>query len=122
MTDLKNSSDSSKQLSKSDLKHLENFSNPYVKIILACTVCNKEQSLKYQSTWKRHFLTHASDDNKPFQCTVCNKAFVQSTQLTSHMKRHMQKNQESISNTDSLYIKPENLASVLCDNFMKLEN
>ena len=75
-------------LSKDNLKYLENFSNPYVKIILVCIKCNEELSMKFQSTWKRHYLTHVDDAEKPFKCQVCGKAFVQPTQLTSHMKRH----------------------------------
>ena len=94
--DFKNSDDPSKQVSKSDLKYLENFTNPYVKIILVCIVCNKELSMKYQSTWKRHYLTHVNDEDKPFKCVHCNRAFVQSTQLTSHMKKHAKERLEGI--------------------------
>ena len=82
-------------LSKDNLKYLENFSNPYVKIILVCIKCNKELSMKFQSTWKRHYLTHVDDAEKPFKCEVCGKAFVQSTQLTSHMKRHAKEGKPS---------------------------
>ncbi|XP_066915834.1 zinc finger protein sens-like isoform X19 [Clytia hemisphaerica] len=70
----------------SDLKFLENFDNPFVKVSVFCKVCSKEQSLKYQHTWKRHFLTHASDSEKPHKCQHCSRSFVQSTQLKSHMK------------------------------------
>lgn len=73
-----------KQVSPSDLKYLENFSNPYVKLIVACRICNKEQSFKYQATWKRHFLTHG--DDKPYKCSVCPKSFIQAFQLRNHYK------------------------------------
>lgn len=76
-----------KSLGASDLKYLESFENPYVKIALQCKVCGKEQSLKYQHTWKRHFLTHASDEEKPFSCTLCPKSFIRSSQLRNHEAR-----------------------------------
>ena len=79
----------SKSISNSGLKYLENFENPYVKITLVCKVCNKEQSLKYPNTWKRHFLTHAAKEDLPHKCTFCEKAFVTSTNLKNHMKTHM---------------------------------
>ena len=77
--------------SNSDLKYLENFNNPYVKIILACKVCNKEQSMKFQNTWKRHFLTHSSDEDKPHKCEICGKATVTAQQMKSHMNTHSKK-------------------------------
>lgn len=67
-----------KAMSNSGLKYLEHFDNPYVKILLACKVCNKEQSLKYPATWKRHFLTHADKEDLPHKCTFCEKRFVTS--------------------------------------------
>ena len=70
----------------SDLKFLETFDNPFVKVSVFCKVCNKEQSLKYQHTWKRHFLTHAKSDERPHKCPHCPKTFVQSTHLKGHMK------------------------------------
>lgn len=76
-----------KSLGVSDLKYLESFENPYVKITLQCKVCGKEQSLKHQHTWKRHFLTHASDEEKPFKCTLCSKSFIRSSQLRNHEAR-----------------------------------
>jgi len=80
-----------KQINTSGLKYLENFTNPYVKIILACRECNKEQSPKYPTTWKRHYLTHASKEEKPHKCPHCDKAFVTSSNLKSHMKSHFKK-------------------------------
>jgi len=72
----------------SDLKCLESFSNPYVKIIVCCKICNKEQSLKFRFTWKRHYLTHASPEGKPFKCTFCEKTFSRSDGFKLHLKRH----------------------------------
>ena len=69
-----------------DLKILEQFNNPYVKVCVLCKVCNKEQSLKYTHTWKRHFLTHSSEDARPHRCTSCGKTFVQSGNLKKHFQ------------------------------------
>ena len=80
---------SSKHFAQGDVKYIDNFENPYVRIIIVCKVCSKEQSIKHQSSWKRHYLTHASDENKPFKCDHCTKAFVQKTALNSHMKKHV---------------------------------
>jgi len=76
-------------LKASDVKYLEKFENPYVKIIIACKLCGKEQSLKYQFTWKRHYLTHT--ESKPFECEICKKSFIQQFQLKRHMKQHEKK-------------------------------
>lgn len=78
----------SSTLNSTGVKYLENFDNPYVKIILVCKICNKEQSLKYANTWKRHYLTHAAKEDLPHKCTLCEKAFVTSTNLKNHMKIH----------------------------------
>lgn len=77
--------------SKSDnnggLKYIENFDNPYVKLLVVCKICNKEQSLKYCNTWKRHYSFHF-DDVRPHQCDVCDKSFKQSCDLKRHKKTH----------------------------------
>ncbi|XP_065644071.1 uncharacterized protein LOC100200420 isoform X8 [Hydra vulgaris] len=77
--------------STSSLKYLENFTNPYVKIILACKICNKEQSLKFAATWKRHYLTHAPKEDLPHKCPFCGKGYVTSTNLKNHLKKHNKK-------------------------------
>lgn len=69
------------------LKYIENFSNPYVKIILVCKVCNKEQSLKNSGNWKQHFFTHASGAEKPHKCEHCVKSFIRADQLRKHIFR-----------------------------------
>ena len=59
-----------------------------MKIIVVCKVCNKEQSSKFSNNWKSHYLTHADQNEKPHKCHICRNAFVTTTQLKSHMKRH----------------------------------
>jgi len=77
------------KIAASDLKHLETFTNPFVKVIVCCKICDKPQSLKFQASWKRHYLTHASAEEKPFKCRYCERAFVQANALTLHIKgRH----------------------------------
>ena len=71
----------------SGLKYIEGFTNPYVKIILVCKICNKEQVSKSSSNWKKHFLTHS--DVKPHKCQFCDKTFVQTNNLKAHMKKHL---------------------------------
>lgn len=76
--------------SPSSLKYLENFKNPYVRAIVVCIKCSKEQPLKFPSAWKTHFLRHLPDSEKPHQCSMCDKGYVQLVQLTAHMKTHLQ--------------------------------
>jgi len=59
-----------------------------VKVVVCCKICSKEQSLKFQSTWKRHYLSHGSAEDKPHKCTHCGKAYVQSCSLKYHIKAH----------------------------------
>ena len=77
----------------STLKYLENFTNPYVKVIVVCKICNKEQSLQYQRNWKPHYLTHVSDEEKPHKCVFCGKSFVTTTNLKTHLKTHKKEKQ-----------------------------
>ena len=71
----------------SDLKFLESFENPYVRVSVFCKICSKEQSLKYQHTWKRHFLTHSSKEDLPNKCPICGQGFIQSHDMKRHMQR-----------------------------------
>ena len=88
-TDLKESK-SAVASNASSLKYLENFNSPYVKVIIVCKICNKEAS-KSARNWKAHYLTHASNEEKPHKCPVCNQGFVQTNNLRAHMKKHMKK-------------------------------
>ncbi|XP_057301116.1 uncharacterized protein LOC130635704 isoform X1 [Hydractinia symbiolongicarpus] len=81
-----------KPSNNSTLKYIEKFDNPYVKIILVCKVCNKEQSLKFSHNWKTHYLSHASNEEKPHKCSQCTKAFITAPQLKKHfLKQHEKK-------------------------------
>lgn len=42
-------------------------------------------SLKFSSNWKKHYLTHSSDAEKPHKCTLCSKAFINKPSLRNHM-------------------------------------
>jgi len=73
-------------MGKEDIKWLESWKNPYVKLILICRICNKEQKTYKVAYWKAHFLTHS--DVKPYNCHICQKGFVQQTAYKIHMKKH----------------------------------
>ena len=66
------------------LKYIDGFTNPYVKIILACKVCNKEQTSKSANDWKRHYMTHS--DQKPHACQHCPKSFIRADKLRKHIE------------------------------------
>lgn len=91
----------------SSLKSIENFENPYVKIILVCKICNKEQSLKLARNWKRHYLSHATNEEKPHQCPYCPKAFITLTQKNKHLRTHekaaMQQNQQNVKQEQDMF-------------------
>ena len=76
-----------KPLNSSGLKYLDGFTNPYVKIILVCKLCNKEQASKCTSNWKAHYLTHTAE--KRHKCELCAKTFVQTNHLKAHMSKHL---------------------------------
>jgi len=63
--------------------------------MLACKICNKEMSLKFSSNWKKHHLTHASNEEKPHQCQLCNKGLITYTAYAKHMRvKHNTNSQE----------------------------
>jgi len=66
------------------LKYLENFCSPYVKVIVVCKICNKEQSMKFVSYWRQHFMTHS--DTKPHKCPHCPKTFTRPVLMRKHVQ------------------------------------
>ena len=50
-------------------------------------MCSKESS-RFSHHWKTHYLTHVSDEEKPFKCEICNKAFIEKRKLKSHTERY----------------------------------
>ncbi|XP_012558415.2 tissue-resident T-cell transcription regulator protein ZNF683 isoform X6 [Hydra vulgaris] len=91
--EMKQESEENKQSLPSSVKYLENFSNPYVKIIVVCKICNREQSFKRSSNWKAHFMTHS--DKKPHSCLHCEKSYIRADQLRKHVeKEHSYSNQD----------------------------
>ena len=48
-------------------------------------------SLKFSSNWKKHYLTHASNEDKPHKCDVCGKAFITPVALRKHAATHQKK-------------------------------
>jgi len=75
----------SKSSTASDgLKYIANFSNPYVKLIVVCKVCNKEQSLKHSHHWATHFKVH--DKSLCHKCPYCPKTF----QWPNVMRKHVE--------------------------------
>lgn len=85
-TSINSKSLSSNTISTSSLKYLENFDNPFVKIVLLCKLCNKEQSLKHVGNWKLHYLTHSAE--KPFKCHICPKSYVRGDYLRNHIEKN----------------------------------
>lgn len=71
-------------LNNASLKYLENFNNPYVKIVIVCKICNKEQPSKFAGNWRQHYMTHS--DKKPHQCAHCPKGFIRADQLRKHVQ------------------------------------
>ncbi|XP_060906836.1 zinc finger protein 780B isoform X2 [Labrus mixtus] len=62
-------------------KHLQNHSLKKY----ACNICNK--SFRLHTELKHHYNTHSGA--KPFQCTICGKAFSHPGNLVSHRKKHV---------------------------------
>lgn len=77
------------------VKYVESFENPYVKIVLVCKICNKEMNLKRTDTWKVHYYTHVSNENKPYKCPHCDQGFVQPAPLNKHIEKKHRKKEES---------------------------
>lgn len=91
------------KISNSSMAYLLNFDNPYVKVQLACKICDKPQNIKRPDTWKRHFLTHEADSNKPHKCDICGKAVVTSSQLKNHMQTHYRKMAKDASGNEQIF-------------------
>ena len=48
--------------------------------------------MKRTDTWKVHYFTHVSNENKPYQCPHCDQGFVQPAPLNKHIqKKHGKK-------------------------------
>ena len=89
-------SNDGKATGMASLKYLENFDNPYVKIIIVCKICNKEQSLKFAGNWRQHYMTHSA--KKPFSCPHCPKTFIRGDQ----MRKHVQSKHSDVANPQSM--------------------
>lgn len=81
---LKGDSAANSKIAASGLRYIESFDNPYVKIVVVCKICNKEQSLKIAGSWKQHYFTHT--DQKPHTCPHCSKGFLRPVLLRNHIK------------------------------------
>ncbi|XP_066915824.1 zinc finger protein sens-like isoform X10 [Clytia hemisphaerica] len=90
------------------VKYVESFENPYVKIILACKICSKEVNMKRTDTWKVHYFTHISNENKPHKCPHCDQGFIQPALLNKHMqKKHGVKQESHLKQETKTTVKPE---------------
>lgn len=48
--------------------------------------------MKRTDTWKVHYFTHVSNENKPYKCPHCDQGFVQPAPLNKHIqKKHGKK-------------------------------
>lgn len=90
------------------LKYIESFDNPYVKLIVACKICNKEQPLKNVHNWKVHYQIH--NDQKPYQCPQCPSAFKRADYLRSHVQsKHNGIKQGKSAKQENMIMKQENV-------------
>lgn len=64
---------------------MESFNSPYVRLIVVCKICSKEQSMKNAGHWKRHYFIHV--DEKPHKCIHCPKSFVEADKLRHHIRK-----------------------------------
>ncbi|XP_072378208.1 PR domain zinc finger protein 10-like [Diabrotica undecimpunctata] len=51
-----------------------------------CTICYKIFS--HPDRLLRHMVVHGSDENKPLQCKICSKRFLNNSALSCHLKTH----------------------------------
>jgi len=65
------------------LKYISNFSNPYVKLVVACKVCDKQLSSKNVVSWKDHNMIH--DKSLGHKCPYCDKTFQRPVVVRKHI-------------------------------------
>ena len=64
---------------------VDGVTNPYVRSVYQCKVCQRELQWKSRSTWKTHYESHL--DIKRFGCYVCEKQFRMKGDLKTHIVR-----------------------------------
>lgn len=69
----------------SSLRYVTEFTNPYVKLVIVCKLCSKEQSTSSASNWKQHYFTHKTE--KPHKCALCPKSYIRADQLRQHIAK-----------------------------------
>ena len=68
-----------------DLRWLQNFNHPLVKLIVICKTCNKEIDTFSPTNWKVHYKFHGQ---KGYKCHQCGKRYHQALHYRLHMDRH----------------------------------
>ena len=68
-----------------DLRWLQNFNHPLVKLIVICKTCNKEVDTFSPTNWKVHYKFHG---RKGYKCRLCGKKYHQALHYRLHMDRH----------------------------------
>ena len=76
--------------------YIMNFNDPYVRIVLVCKICSKEQHPERPQHWKRHYMTHSDESELPFRCDVCNKGFSRKDTMQKHAKTHVKTENEQM--------------------------
>lgn len=61
------------------------------KVFWHCWICVSR--LKSRHLLARHLLIHEPEENRPYRCEICSKAFTQSNNFKEHVMSHHQKNQ-----------------------------